>query len=152
MHIETQFSVFRINKPGILSQVLDALAKDKVNILAMTMMDSVEHGVLRLVAAQPSHCRDVLKGLNLQVNESAVLCVNLPNKPGAMADVAAKLSVAHININYCYVTAGARGGRTTGIFKVADNKKAIKVLEAKQKVTKKKKKKVVKRARTAARR
>jgi len=118
MHIETQFSIFLINKPGILAWVLGELAKERVNVIAMTMMDSVEHGVLRLVASQPKHTRQILKQLNLQVNESDVLCINMPNKSGAMADVAAKLSAEHININYCYVTAGARGGRTTGIFKV----------------------------------
>lgn len=129
MYIATQFSVFLINKPGILAQVLNALAKGKVNIVAMTMMDSVEHGVLRLVAAQPDHARDILKHTSVQVNESEVLCVTLSNKPGALADVATQLSKVHVNINYCYVTAGARGGKTTGILKVADLPKAIKVLE-----------------------
>ena len=57
MYVATQFSIFLINKPGILAQVLNELAQGKVNIVAMTMMDSVEHGVLRLVAAQPDHAR-----------------------------------------------------------------------------------------------
>lgn len=130
MHIATQFSVFLINKPGILSQVLSELAQEKVNIIAMTMMDSVEHGVLRLVAAQPAHAREILKQISVQVNETDVLCLTLPNKPGALADAAMKLSKSHINLNYCYVTAGARGGRTTGVLKVADIKKAMKILEA----------------------
>ncbi|MCK4628469.1 MAG: ACT domain-containing protein [Sedimentisphaerales bacterium] len=129
MHIATQFSIFLINKPGILAQVLNALAKAKVNIVAMTMMDSVEHGVLRLVAAQPEHARDILKHISVQVNETEVLCVTLSNKPGALADVATQLSKVHVNINYCYVTAGARGGKTTGVLKVADLPKAIRVLE-----------------------
>ena len=139
MHVETQFSIFLINKPGILAQVLTALAGEKVNIIAMTMMDSVEHGVLRLVSARPIHTREILKHLNLQVNEAEVLCVNMPNKPGSLAAVATKLSEAHININYCYVTAGARGGRTTGVLKVADLKKAIKILEESNKKKKVKK-------------
>ncbi len=142
MHIETQFSIFLINKPGILSQVLAELAREKVNVIAMTMMDSVEHGVLRLVATGSAHIRKILRKINLQINETDVLCINLPNRPGAMADIAAKLSEGHININYCYVTAGARGGRTTGIFKVADIKKAMKILEKagiKRKVSAKKK-------------
>ncbi|MBI9018645.1 MAG: amino acid-binding protein [Phycisphaerae bacterium] len=131
MHAEIQFSILLINKPGILAQILTSLGDEKVNILAMTMMDSFEHGVLRLVPASPEHSRSVLKKLSLEVHEAEVLCVTIPNKPGAMAEIAAKLSKAHININYCYVTAGARGGKTTGIFKVADIKKAIKVLSKK---------------------
>ena len=129
MHIATQFSIFLINKPGILAQVLNELAKKKVNLVAITMMDSVEHGVLRLVATQPKHAREILKNTSVQVSESEVLCLNLSNKPGALADVASRLSQEHININYCYVTAGASGGRTTGVLKVADLKKAMKALE-----------------------
>ena len=129
MHIETQFSIFLINKPGVLAQTLNELAKEKINIIAITMMDSVEHGVLRLVTAQTVRTRKVLQQLNVSVNETEVLCVNLSNQSGALADMANRLSKSHININYAYCTAGARGGRTTGILKVADMKKAMKVLE-----------------------
>ena len=128
MHIETQFSIFLINKPGVLAQILNELAKEKINIIAMTMMDSVEHGVLRLVTAKPRAARVILQRLNATVNETEVLCVNLPNRSGALAGVASRLAAAHININYAYCTAGARGGRTTGILKVADIKKAMKIL------------------------
>ena len=131
MQIMKQLSVFLINKPGILAQVLNELANEKVNIIAMTMMDSVEHGVLRIVPANPKHALTIIEKINLQVNQTDVLCVTMPNKPGSMADVAQKLSEHHINITYCYVTSGAKGGKTNGIFKVADLKKAIKVLESK---------------------
>ena len=129
MHIATQFSVFLINKPGILAQTLNALAADKINIIAMTMVDSVEHGVLRLVASQTETTRNILSKLNVSVNETDVICINLPNKAGSFADVTSRLAESHININYAYCTAGARGGRTTGILKVADIKKALKILE-----------------------
>jgi len=129
MHIETQFSIFLINKPGILAQVLGELAREKINIIAMTMMDSVEHGVLRVVTGQREKTSDILRRLNASVNETEVLCVNLSNKAGALADVVSRLASDHININYAYCTAGARGGRTTGILKVADVKKASRILE-----------------------
>ena len=139
MHIETQFSVFMINKPGILAQILDEFAHAKVNIVAMTMMDSVEHGVLRVVVLSHEKVRKLLAKLNFQFTETDVLCVNLPNKSGAFADVTNKLSKAHINISYAYCTSGARGGRTTAILKVADVKRAIKVLKVPAKKTTKKK-------------
>ena len=129
MHVGIQFSIFLINKPGVLAQTLAALAHEKINITAMTMVDSVEHGVLRLVTNQVDKARDVMQQLNASVNETEVLCVNLSNSAGALADITRRLSEAHININYAYCTAGARGGRTTGILKVADTKKAIKILE-----------------------
>ena len=150
MHIETQFSVFMINKPGVLAQLLDEFAKAKINIVAMTMMDSVEHGVLRIVGGSTKKVRELLAKLNVQNSETEVLCANLPNKSGAFADVTNKLSKAHINISYAYCTSGARGGRTTAILKVADVKRAMKVLTGTSTTPAKKKKaskkKTVKRA------
>ena len=127
---ETQFSVFLVNKPGVLAQVTRALASAKINIVAMTLVDSQEHGVLRVVAENPTATRDVLTKLNLPMTETEVLCLDLSNDPGALADVAQLLGANHVNINYAYCTSGARGGRTTGIFKVADPSKAYKLLKS----------------------
>jgi len=129
MEIATQFSIFMVNKPGVLAQLLGEFARAKINIVALTVMDSVEHGVLRIVLAEPEKTREVLAKLNAPHNETDVLCVNLTNKPGALATVTEKLAKEHINISYAYCTAGAKGGRTTGILKVADVRKAMRVLE-----------------------
>ncbi len=137
MYVATQFSIFMVNKPGVLAQVLGEFARAKINIIAMTMMDSVEHGVMRVVFAAPLEARDVLLKLNMPYNTADVLCVNLDNKPGALAAVAEKLAKSHINISYAYCTAGAKGGRTTGVLKVADVKKAMKILEQNHKKTSK---------------
>ncbi len=129
MQISTQFSVFMVNKPGMLAKVLSEFAQDKINIVAMTMMDSAEHGVMRIVFARPDHARDILKRLNMPFSETDVLCLQLTNKSGALASVAERLAKNHINISYAYCTAGAIGGRTTGVLKVADVKKTIRLLE-----------------------
>src|SRR4030042_614645 len=118
-----------VNKPGVLAQVLGEFAEAKINIIAMTMMDSVEHGVMRVIFETPKRAREVLLQLNMPCNETEVLCVELDNKPGALAAVAEKLAKNHINISYAYCTAGAKGGRTTGVLKVADVKKSMRVLE-----------------------
>ncbi|MHC4395942.1 MAG: ACT domain-containing protein [Planctomycetota bacterium] len=129
MHIATQFSIFMVNKPGVLAQVLGEFARAKINIIAMTMSDSVEHGVMRVIFAAPKKAKEALSKLNMPYNETEVLCVNLTNKAGALASVAERLAKKHINISYAYCTAGAKGGRTTGVLKVADVKKAMKVLK-----------------------
>ena len=129
MYIASQFSVFMVNKPGVLALALAEFAKVKVNIVAITMMDSVEHGVMRVVFEDPQKARDVLVHLNMPFNETEVLCVNLANKAGALATVAEKLAKGHVNISYAYCTAGAAGGRTTGVLKVSDVKKAMKLLQ-----------------------
>lgn len=129
MYVSPQFSIFMVNKPGVLAQVLGEFARAKINVIAMTMMDSVEHGVLRVVVAAPERAKEVLLKLNMPYNQTDVLCVTLANKAGAFAAVAEKLAKNHINISYAYCTAGAKGGRTTGILKIADVKKAMRILQ-----------------------
>lgn len=128
MRVVPQFSVFLVNKPGVLAQVVTALAKAKVNVVALTLVDSSEHGVLRLVCEQPDRAREVIGRAHDYFTETEVLALKLTNEPGAFAGAAQKLADAHINITYAYCTGGAAGGRTTAIFKVADLNKAVRVL------------------------
>jgi hypothetical protein len=132
MYVATQFSIFMVNKPGVLAQILGEFARAKINVIAMTVMDSVEHGVLRVVFETATNAEAVLSRLNMPYNQTEVLCVNLANRAGAFAAVAEKLAKSHINISYAYCTAGAQGGKTTGVLKVADVKKAMKVLQGEQ--------------------
>lgn len=127
MQSGTQFSVFLVDKPGVLVQVCDALANARVNVSALTLMDSVEHGVFRFVCEDAGKARAALRTLNIPMTETDVLMVDLPNRPGAMADLCARLGSEHISIKYAYLTAGAPGGRTLGVFKVSDLKKALKI-------------------------
>lgn len=136
MYIASQFSVFMVNKPGVLSLALSEFAKAKINITAITMMDSAEHGVMRVVFEKPEKAKEVLSKLNMPYNETEVLCVDLANKSGELAVVAEKLSKGHVNISYAYCTAGGKGGRTTGVLKVSDVKKAMKLLENHNKTSK----------------
>ena len=73
--------MFLVNKPGILSQVCQALADKKINVVALTLMDSVEHGVFRLVAEDAVKARSVLRSLNLPTTETEVLAAEMPNRP-----------------------------------------------------------------------
>ena len=126
---DTEFSVFLGNKPNVLAQVCQQLADNKVNILALSMMDANERGVLRLVVADPPQARQSLAALNVPVSETPVLVTTLPNRPGAMADVVERLASSHVSLNYAYCTTGAPGGRTIGVFRVSDFRKATRVLE-----------------------
>lgn len=128
MEMLKQFSIFMVNKPGILSRILDEFTSAKINITALTVMDSVEHGVLRVVPENADKMREALTKTNIQFNETEVLCVTISNQSGAFASITDKLAKAHINIGYAYVTSGAKGGKTMAVLKVADVKKAMKVL------------------------
>jgi hypothetical protein len=130
MRIETQFSVFLINKPGVLAAVTGALAKAHVNMTAMALMDSGEHGALRIVCDDPDKARAVLGKAHDRWTETQVIVLELPNEPGAFAKVAQKLADEHVNITYAYCTSGARGGRTTAVFKIGELEKALKVIQS----------------------
>ncbi|NLE30590.1 MAG: hypothetical protein GX629_13070 [Phycisphaerae bacterium] len=128
MSVDKQYSVFLVNKPGNLAKVTQALGDAKINIKALTLVDSQEHGVLRLVVENTAKADPVLHSLNLPVTETDVLSVELPNYPGSLADVCNRLAEKHVNINYAYLTTGARNGKALGVFKVSDINKAKKIL------------------------
>ena len=129
MRILTQLSAFLINEPGRLATLTHAMAKEKINISALTLMDSTEHGVLRLIVDDPERARKLLERLGFQISTTEVVAVEMPNRPGALASLAERLADAHINIDYAYVTSGAPGGRTLCIFKVPYLQKAMETLE-----------------------
>ncbi len=128
METTKQVSVFLENKPGRLANVLSALAKEKVNITALTVMDSHEHSVLRLVTDDAAKTIQVLKGLGAPHADTDVLLVELRNQPGALAHVCEVLAAEHIDIDYAYCSSGGRNGKVFGIFKVSNAEKATRVL------------------------
>ena len=65
MYVRPQYSIFMVNKPGVLARVLGEFAKAKANITAMTMVDSAEHGVMRVVFEEPNRAKEVLSKLNM---------------------------------------------------------------------------------------
>jgi hypothetical protein len=125
-----QISVFLENKPGRLANVLSALAREKVNITALTVMDSRERSVLRLVPDDAAKTQQVLKALGARNVQTDVLLVELRNHPGALAHVCELLAGEHINIDYCYCSSGGgRNGKTLGILKVSNTDKATRALQ-----------------------
>jgi len=127
--VEKQYSVFLANKPGVLAKVCQKLAESRVNIKALTLVDSQEHGVMRLLVENGAKVGPMFVEMGLAVSETDVMCVEMANHPGAMADICTRLAAEHININYAYCTTGSKGGKTLGVFKIGDLQKARKVLE-----------------------
>jgi hypothetical protein len=128
MYLQTQFSIFLVNKPGVLAAITEALAKADVNIIALTLVDSLEHGVLRIVCDKAQAAREVLKKTHDRWTETDVLVIELGNEPGAFAKVSSRLADEHINISYAYCTASPEASIATAVFKVADMNKARKLL------------------------
>jgi hypothetical protein len=123
-----QVSVFLENKPGRLANVLSAMAKDKVNVTALTVMDSHEHNVLRFTSSDSGRAMQVLKGMGIPYAETEVLLVELRNQPGALAHVCELFGAEHVNIDYAYCSSGGKNGRVFGVFKVSNLDKAQRVI------------------------
>jgi hypothetical protein len=128
MQTTKQITVFLENKPGRLANVLAALAAEKVNITALSVMDKHEHSVLRLTTDDPSKTTQVIQKLNTPFTEAEVLVVELKNQPGALSHVCEVLATEHINIDYAYCSSGGRNGKVVGIFRVSNADKAMRVL------------------------
>ena len=128
MQTTKQITVLLESKPGRLANVLAALARDKVNITALTVMDKHEHSVLRFVADDSARATQALTALGTPFTETDVLLVELRNQPGALANVCTTLAGEHVHIDYAYCSSGGRNGRVFGIFKVSNAEKAGRVL------------------------
>lgn len=124
MEIAKQFTAFLENKPGRLANICLALGREKVNITALTIMDSKEHSVLRFVTDDLNKTKAALSSLGTPFQETDVLIIELENRPGSLAKVCETLAAEHVNIDYAYCSAGTRNGKTIGIFKVSNVIKA----------------------------
>ncbi len=128
MRVIKQLSVFLANKPGTLARMCEALAEAGVDLIALTVSDTVDHAVVRIVANQPDKAMHVLGNAGLLVVESDVVLMHVPNEPGAVGKVAATLADNDVNIEYAYCTAAPGQPEGTVIIRTRDPERAVKVL------------------------
>ncbi len=129
MPIRKELSVALPNKPGKLAAITSALARGKVNLLAVDVAGGLEYSTVRLLPQNPAHAKAVLKKNKIEAAEATVLCVNVKDEMGALARVAGILGRAKVNIDYIYVTAGKQGGEAMLVIHASDVKKAARLLE-----------------------
>ena len=105
MPIQKQLSIFLPNRPGMLAHIAGFLAEAHVNILALSVHDTVDNAVVRLVLDNPTKGLLLLEGEDLYITEQDVVMLAVDNAPGILARIAQKLGHADINIQYAYCTA-----------------------------------------------
>ena len=126
--IEKQFSIFLDNRPGTLARTCHALAKSGINIVALSISDTVDHVVIRLVVSDSNKAIAILQGLHATVQEREVVMLEVASKPGALAEIAQKLAEAGINIEYAYCTSSASQAQGTMVLRTSDIEATINVL------------------------
>ncbi len=131
MSIVKQLTILLENKPGALAQACSELATKDINILAMSVLDTIDSGLIRMVVSDPARAKKVLEGSGLNVIETDVLALEMTDKPGTLAEIARQLYKARIHIEYAYVSVPPDKGKSLGIFWVSNLKKASEILEAK---------------------
>jgi hypothetical protein len=133
MEIVTQLSVFLANEPGTLAAVCDELAAQKVNLYALSISDTVDHAVVRMVVSDPRKTTHLLEERGVLVVENKVLMIENSNKPGAFSKIAAAHGKGKVNIEYAYFATGPGEKMGLLILRPSDTKKALKVLKKKRK-------------------
>lgn len=124
-----QLSVFIENKQGHLLDVLNVLAKANINIRALSIADTSEFGILRLIVADPDKAKKALSKAKFTAKENEVIAVAVPDEPGGLAKVLDVLNTANLNLEYLYAFVRRSNERAIVVLKIEDSATAIKVLK-----------------------
>jgi len=124
-----QVSVFLENKSGRLAEVTHALAEAGVNIRALSLAETIDYGVLRLIVDKPLEAKQALNGAGFTVTETEVIAVEMPDRPGGLAGIIDLLTQRGLNIEYLYAFVGQRGENAIVIFRIDNVSEAVSALQ-----------------------
>lgn len=128
MMIVRQLSVFLENKPGRLCAATDALAREGINLSALTLADTSEFGILRLLVDQPDRAKEILTEHGVTVRLTDVLAVAMDDAPGGAVGILHLLSEAGLNIEYMYACVGRASGKAIMVIRTDDIESAANIL------------------------
>ena len=129
MPIEKQLSVFMENKPGRLSSICNMLAEADINVFAMSVHDTVDHAIVRLIVDHPTKALVILEEEGVYTITQDVVVLEIENKPGIISTLAKKLFRADINIEYAYCTATKNQEFGCLVIKTKDAEQTLDILE-----------------------
>ena len=124
----TQLAVFLENRPGALARVCEALAKAGINIHALTVSDTVDHAVVRMIVSDPTKALMLLGERGVLAFENDVLFIDATNELGVLARIADALSRAEVNIEYAYFASAATAPKGTIVLRPSNVEKARQAL------------------------
>ncbi len=124
-----QISIFLQNTKGRLAEVTGLLAARGINIRALSLADTADFGVLRIIVGDPDACLAALKTSGIIAQVTEVLAVEIEDKPGGLSRVLAALDAAGLNVEYMYAYVEKTRDNAIVICKVDDRQHAMRVLE-----------------------
>lgn len=125
-----QLSLFLENRPGRLGAPLAAIAQAGLNILTLSLADTAQFGILRMIVRDWDKAKQVLEEAGWVVNLTEVVAVGVPDRPGGLASVLSVIEDAGLNIEYMYAFSLRRDNQAILVFRFEDPDQAIKILLA----------------------
>ncbi|HIZ17441.1 MAG TPA: ACT domain-containing protein [Firmicutes bacterium] len=125
-----QLSIFVENKEGRLSEITQTLADNGIDIRALSIADTTDYGILRLIVNDPDKALKALKGEGMTVSLTDVIAIAVPDTPGGLNKAVKVLSSDNISIEYMYAFLNPRKDTAFVILRVENNERAIKALTA----------------------
>ena len=124
-----QISIFLENRSGRLASVLKEVGRAGVNIRALSLADTSDFGILRLIVDNVDKCVETLRGSGHTVSLTEVLAVEVPDHPGGLAGILEKLSAANLNVEYMYAFVSRATEKAVVVFRFEDINAAITALK-----------------------
>ena len=124
-----QISIFVENKPGRLSAVTKLLGENDIDIRALSVADTKDFGILRLIVNNPDKACEVLKNDSCTVSITNVIAIGITDKPGGLAAAMECLYAANISVEYMYAFISKSDSQAAVILRVDNNDKAAEALK-----------------------
>jgi hypothetical protein len=125
-----QLSVFIENRKGRLGEVLSVLKEHGVSILSMSLADTTEYGLLRLIVNDPDKACEVLRAQHFIVKQNDVLAAVIDDRPGGLTAVLDILANVNVSVEYMYAFVGSKDGHAVVVIRPDNAEAAIAALEA----------------------
>jgi len=124
-----QIAIFLENRSGRLAEITNILAENCINIRALSLADTADFGILRLIVNDTEKAKQILRDNGFTVGKTEVLVVEVPDKPGGLAGALTAVSGAGLNIEYMYAFTQKSGESGLIIFRFEDLDAAIDVFQ-----------------------
>ncbi len=124
-----QISVFLENKSGRLADVTKVLADGEINLRAMTIADTADFGILRLIVNNPEKAAKILEDNGFTIRITKVLGIEIEDKPGGLHKIMELFKENGLNIEYLYASLENKNNKAVVIFKVEDINLGLKIIE-----------------------
>ncbi|MDR1953703.1 MAG: ACT domain-containing protein [Clostridiales Family XIII bacterium] len=122
-----QISVFVENKPGRLAEITEILGAADIDLRAMSIADTADFGILRIIVSEPDRALEALKSANCVVSVTQVLAVAIEDAPGSLAKILRILADADVSVEYLYAFITHTEGHAYVILRVEDTGRATEV-------------------------